>query len=140
MDRNRIKAVLRWQIIKIRCMLYRIRNSILLLSPRLLLCDIHYPLPRSTKITHPIGIVIGARHIGNDCRIGQNVTIGKKSSSRYPYIGNNVQLGASCIIIGDLTVGDNAIVGAGAVVTKDVPPYAVVAGNPAKIIKTLEDR
>lgn len=40
-------------------------------------------------------------------------------------------------IIGDITIGDNVIVGAGSVVTKDVPSNCIVAGNPAKVIKTL---
>lgn len=132
---NRIRMVLKWKIIKIKYILYRIRNSVLFLSPRLLLCDIHYPLPMSTKIMHPIGIVIGATHIGENCIIRQNVTIGHKNNSKYPYIGNNVEIGAGCIIIGDVNVGDNAILGAGAIVTKDVPPNAVVAGNPANVIK-----
>jgi len=85
---------------------------------------------------HPIGIVIGAAHIGENCIIRQNVTIGHKNNA-YPYIGDYVELGAGCIIIGNVEVGDNAVVGAGAVVTKDVPPRTVVAGNPAKVIKDI---
>jgi acetyltransferase-like isoleucine patch superfamily enzyme len=51
-------------------------------------------------------------------------------------IGNDVWLGANSIILPNVsTIGNGAIVGAGAVVTKDVPPYAIVVGNPAKIIK-----
>lgn len=50
-------------------------------------------------------------------------------------IGNDVWLGANTNIKGGLTIGDGAIVGAGAVVTKDVPPYAIVAGVPARIIR-----
>jgi len=54
-------------------------------------------------------------------------------------IGRNVWIGASAIILRGVTIGDNAIVAAGSVVTKSVPSNTVVAGNPAKIIKTLED-
>ena len=50
-------------------------------------------------------------------------------------IGNDVWIGSHAIILEGIKIGDGAIVGAGAVVTKDVPPYAVVAGSPAKIIK-----
>jgi chloramphenicol O-acetyltransferase type B len=50
-------------------------------------------------------------------------------------IGNDVWIGSRAIILSNLTVGDGAIVGAGAVVTKDVPPYAIVAGNPARLIR-----
>lgn len=50
-------------------------------------------------------------------------------------IGNDVWIGAQCIIMDGLTIGDGAIVAAGAVVTKSVPPYAIVGGNPAKVIR-----
>jgi acetyltransferase-like isoleucine patch superfamily enzyme len=50
-------------------------------------------------------------------------------------IGNDVWIGARAIILGGVTIGDGAIVGAGAVVTKDVPAYAVVGGVPAKILR-----
>ena len=50
-------------------------------------------------------------------------------------IGNDVWIGASSIILPGRKVGNHAIIAAGAVVTKDVPDYAVVGGNPAKIIK-----
>lgn len=59
--------------------------------------------------------------------------------SEYPYkrviVGNDVWIGARAMIMGGVKIGDGAVVGAGAVVTKDVPPYAVVGGVPAKIIK-----
>ena len=50
-------------------------------------------------------------------------------------IDDNVWLGNRVIIVGNITIGEGSIVAAGAVVTKDVPPYAIVGGNPAKIIK-----
>lgn len=50
-------------------------------------------------------------------------------------VGNDVWIGARAILIDGITIGDGAIVGAGAVVTRDVPPYAVVGGVPAKIIR-----
>lgn len=49
-------------------------------------------------------------------------------------IGNDVWLGTRCVVLAGVTIGDGAIVGAGAVVTKDVEPYAIVAGVPAKVI------
>lgn len=52
-------------------------------------------------------------------------------------IGKNVWIGDKATILPSVTIGDGAIIGANAVVTKDVPPYAVVGGNPAKIIKKL---
>lgn len=50
-------------------------------------------------------------------------------------IGNDVWIGTGALLLGGITVGDGAVVGAGAVVTKDVAPYAVVAGNPAKELR-----
>ena len=50
-------------------------------------------------------------------------------------IGNNVWIGAHSIILGDISIGDNSVIGAGSVVVKDVPANAIVAGNPAKVIK-----
>lgn len=50
-------------------------------------------------------------------------------------IGNDVWIGESCIIKAGVTIGHGAVIGMGAVVTKDVPPYAIVAGNPAKLIR-----
>jgi len=49
-------------------------------------------------------------------------------------IGNDVWLGTKCVILPGVTIGDGAVVGAGAVVTKDVEPYAIVAGVPARVI------
>jgi len=50
-------------------------------------------------------------------------------------IGNDVWIGTNAIIMDDIEIGDGAIIGAGAIVTKNVPPYAIVAGNPAIILK-----
>jgi maltose O-acetyltransferase len=54
-------------------------------------------------------------------------------------IGNNVFLGANSIVLPGVTVGDNVVVGAGAVVTNDIPSNSVVAGNPAKVLSTIDE-
>jgi acetyltransferase-like isoleucine patch superfamily enzyme len=54
-------------------------------------------------------------------------------------IGNDVWLGSQCLILSGITIGDGAAVAARAVVTKDVPPYAIVGGNPARIIRRRFD-
>jgi acetyltransferase-like isoleucine patch superfamily enzyme len=50
-------------------------------------------------------------------------------------IGSDVWLGSRCCVLAGVRIGDGAVVGAQAVVTKDVPPYAIVAGNPAQVVK-----
>ena len=50
-------------------------------------------------------------------------------------VGNDVWIGAASTIMSGITIGDGAIIGAGSMVTKDVPPFAIVAGNPSKIVK-----
>ena len=51
------------------------------------------------------------------------------------HVGNDVWIGATSTIMSGITIGDGAIIGAGSMVTKDVPPFAIVAGNPSKIVK-----
>ena len=54
-------------------------------------------------------------------------------------VGSNVWFGGNVTVLSGVTIGDNSIIGAGSVVTKDVPSNVIVAGNPAKIIKTLNN-
>ena len=78
--------------------------------------------------------------IGNNVTVRQNTTIGAKGfldSEKCPCIEDNVTIGPNVCIIGDINIGHDSIIGAGAVVIKDVPAYSVVAGNPAKVIKML---
>lgn len=70
------------------------------------------------------------------CKIYGFVDIDKEQLQKSPpVIGNDVWIGANAIIFRGVHVGDGAVVAAGSVVTKDVPPYAIVGGVPAKIIK-----
>lgn len=92
----------------------------------------------SMTIHHPIGVVIGnGCVIGRNVTIFQNVTIGRadKSINSYPKIGDNSTLYAGSVVIGGVSVGENCIIGANAVVTKDVPDNSIAVGIPAKIIK-----
>lgn len=77
--------------------------------------------------------------IGNDVWLYQNVTIGVKHHADYfkLTIGNKVFIGAGAKIlgVGEMNIGENAVIGANAVVMNDVPANAVVVGNPAKIVK-----
>lgn len=87
------------------------------------------------RIEHMAGIVIGAGAvIGNDVTIYQNVTIGQKNG-QYPQIMDNVTLYAGAKVLGNITVGENSVIGANAVVLSDIPANVVVAGIPARIVK-----
>jgi len=75
--------------------------------------------------------------IGAGCMLRQFVTIGERvAGGPVPILGDHVEIGANAVILGGIRLGDGAIVGAGSVVLEDVPTRAVVAGNPARIIRT----
>lgn len=86
-------------------------------------------------IQHGFSTVISAKSIGKNCWINQQVTIGNNGRNCNPTIGNNVCIRAGAKVIGGIKIGDNVIVGANAVVVKNVPPNCVVVGVPAYIIK-----
>lgn len=93
------------------------------------------------KLFHGQALVVHkSTIIGNNCTIRHSTTIGNKQNGDGTYsegvvIGDGVDIGANCCLIGALTVGDHAMIGAGSVVTKDIPPYSVAVGNPARVIK-----
>lgn len=111
---------------------------------------IHKTNCRLTGIQLPLGTVIGGgllfNHysgivlaksvtIGENCTIFQNVTIGRTwNNTPPPVIGSGVILCAGCKVIGNVKIGDNVIVGANAVVTKDIPDNCVAAGVPASVV------
>ena len=101
-------------------------------------------LGRRTVIDHGMGVVIGeTAQIGDDCLIYHGVTLGGKepgsrqlaASKRHPTLGNRVTVGALGVILGPITVGDDAVIGAHSVVVEDVPPGALAVGVPAKVKK-----
>lgn len=95
---------------------------------------------RGFFIDHGNGVVIGeTAEIGDNVLLFHQVTLGNSdftaSGKRHPTIGNDVIIGAGAKILGPVTVGSYSLVGAGTIVTKDVPPYSVVVGNPGQVIK-----
>ena len=83
-------------------------------------------------IDHGTGVVIGETTIvGDDVLLYQQVTLGgtgKESGKRHPTLGNKVIVGAGAKVLGNITIGDNAKIGANTVVLSDVPPASTVVG------------
>jgi cysteinyl-tRNA synthetase len=90
-------------------------------------------------IDHGMGVVIGeTTEIGEDCLLYQGVTLGgtgKEKGKRHPTLGNNVVVGTGAKILGAITIGNYAKIGANAVVLDSVPDYSIVVGVPGKVIK-----
>ena len=82
-------------------------------------------------IQHGFSTYIAAESIGENCWINQQVTIGFKDDSRAPIIEDHVTITCGAKVLGPITVGANSIIGANAVVVKDVEPGAVMGGVPA---------
>ncbi|WP_181320916.1 serine O-acetyltransferase [Photobacterium phosphoreum] len=95
---------------------------------------------------HPQDIVIHRDVIiGDNVILKHNITIGNKVdkvTGKYvaPVIGNNVELSPGVIILGDVVIGDNCIIGAGSIVTKSIPKNSIAVGNPAKVIKIIDEK
>ena len=104
-------------------------------------------IPEKTRIGktfhvgHGTGIVLNQDVvIGSNVLIRQCTTIGSKGpAGRSPKIGDNVEIGANTVIIGDVEIGNNVKIGAGSVVTKSLPSDCVAYGNPAKIVSNQTD-
>jgi serine O-acetyltransferase len=90
-------------------------------------------------LAHGVGVGIGAYvRIGKNCRLHLGSVVGPQpmgaEGPQYTVIGDNVQIGTHAVVIGGVTVGDGAIIGANAVVMRDVEPYTVVSAAPARAV------
>lgn len=127
--------------------------------------DIYFPI---TSIEHPKTFTVGARTfinanlqilsagkvtIGKDCFIGPNCQLYtpnhhpsnpalRREGWQYDLpitIGDDCWFGGSVIVLPGVTIGDNVVIGAGSVVTKDIPSNTMAAGNPARVIKHMPE-
>lgn len=98
-----------------------------------------------------VALDVAAITIGNDVQIGPNVQLltpthpidpalrrAKYEAAQPIVIGDNVWLGGGAIILPGVTIGANSVIGAGAVVTRDIPPNVVAAGNPARVLRQID--
>ncbi len=94
---------------------------------------------RRVFIDHGMGVVIGeTAEVGDDVIMYQGVVLGgtsRQKVKRHPTVGNGVVIGAGAILLGPITVGDCARIGAGSVVVRSVPAHATVVGVPARIAR-----
>jgi maltose O-acetyltransferase len=95
---------------------------------------------------------VAAITIGTDCQIGPNVQLltpthpiepqprrDRLEAARPITIGDNVWIGGGAIVCPGVTIGDNSVIGAGTVVTRDIPPNVLAVGNPARVLRTIQD-
>ena len=86
-------------------------------------------------IGHGVGVIINSSSkIGSNVTLSQFLSIGS-NKGKAATIEDNVYIAPSVCLVEDIIIGHNSVIGAGSVVTKNVPPYSMVAGVPAKIIK-----
>lgn len=104
--------------------------------------DRYFTISRSCEIgeglwiAHPYATNLSAKSIGKNFHCIHCTTLGKTYKGT-PIIGDNVHVGANVCILGDVKIGDNVQIGAGSVVVKDIPSNVFAAGNPAKIIRYI---
>lgn len=91
--------------------------------------------------------------VGNSVMFGPNVTVATAGHPIDPalrlkvgqfnipvHIGNNVWIGANSVILPGITIGDNSVIGAGSIVTKDIPENVVAVGNPCRVLRPISER
>lgn len=108
-------------------------------------CGISLPytvkVGRRVRIWHHGGMILHAASIGDNVQIRQNTTFGVARTDHnfeLPVIDTGVDIGVGACLLGDIHIGRGAVIGANAVVLKDVPDYAVAVGVPAKVVKYID--
>ena len=91
-------------------------------------------------LQHGVGLVVHQRVvIGSGCTLRNGVTIGERPPrGGVPVVGDSVDVGVNAVILGPITIGNGAVIGAGSVVIRSINAGDVVAGNPARLIRRIE--
>ena len=129
----------------------KVDDSFLLIPPFYTTCGVDISVGRNVFVNQNCTFYdLGGLDIADDVMIGPNVSIIASGHPIDPYqrrafviakpiaIERNVWIAAGATIIGGVTVGENSVVAAGSVVTKDVPPNTLVGGNPAKVLRSID--
>ncbi len=122
--------------------IYQILNKLIQILCGIKL-DYTVKVGRRVKLEHFGGMILGARSIGNDVILRQNTTLGTRSLddlNAKPVIEDFVNIGAGAVIVGDIRIGENSIIGANSLVYKDVPQNSVVVGVPAQLVRQNPNR
>lgn len=151
---NRLEVLLYpgLQAITLHRLTHRLWNAGIPFVPRLLSqfgrfftgIEIHpgAQIGRGFFIDHGMGVVLGeTTSVGDRVTLYQGVTLGgtgKQIGKRHPTLGNDIVVGVGAKVLGAITIGDGARIGAGAVVVKDVPPHSTAIGIPARIVQTRD--
>lgn len=99
--------------------------------------EILCPLGGGVIIPHFGDIKLNAKSIGNNLYIFHNVTIGNDYKTGIPTLGNDIFIGTNVVILGEIKIGNNVMIGANSFVIDDIPSNSLVTGNPAKVVKKI---
>lgn len=120
----------------LRALLYPLAKLLKLLTGASL--NPHATIGPGFKLTHCESVHVGRDMVmGEGCSVFHEVTVGPTGirSMEYPVIGDRVMIFPGAKVLGAITIGDDAVIGASSLVVEDVPAGAVVSGNPARVIR-----
>jgi serine acetyltransferase len=142
---EKLRTIPLGRINKIILWCFSTNNKILRLLIKLILhIELPSPPPKGLRLGHPFNVVVhGQVDIGENTTIFQGVTIGESRIGNrrgIPHIGSNVIIYPNSIVVGNVKIGNGAIIGAGSVVTIDIPDNAVAIGNPARVLRILNHK
>jgi serine O-acetyltransferase len=103
--------------------------------------DVSARIGAGLYIGHFGGVMIGPTRMGEDCNIAHNVTIGRRADGApgVPVFGDRVWIGTGSVVFGNLTIGDGVTIGPLTMVARNLPPGALVLGNPMRVLRTNYD-
>lgn len=116
----------KWSFLRIFTYYYSLRHNLYI--------SVRGGIGGGLRLMHGFSTIVFAKSIGKNCLINQQVTIGWANGGE-PMIGDNVWIASGAKVLGPIKIGNDVIIGANAVVVKDVPNHSVVVGVPAKVIK-----